>query len=95
MRLIFLYYDNGDYDPVYTGDQIKEAIKLGAHWAIDEFLKGLWHDASEKPENKALLVKFKNGLYRVTSYSFLVKEEGEKWCYLGDLFPEKEVRNEV
>ena len=26
-------------------------FKAGAHWAIQEFLKGLWHDASEEPRN--------------------------------------------
>lgn len=53
-------------EPVYLDYQIKQAIKLGAKWAINEFLKDLWHPASEKPSIKqgkccvTCLVKFKN-----------------------------------
>ena len=34
----------------YEGD-IKEAIGLGAKWAINEFIKELFHPASEVPRN--------------------------------------------
>lgn len=30
---------------------IEYAYKEGAHWAINEFLKDLWHDASEVPDD--------------------------------------------
>lgn len=36
-------------EPVYLDYQIKQAIELGAKWAIKEFLKDLWHSASEVP----------------------------------------------
>lgn len=42
------------------------AFKAGAKWAINEFLKNLWHPASEEPNIKqgeccvTCLVKFKN-----------------------------------
>lgn len=45
-----------------------EAFRAGANWAINEFLKDLWHPASEKPNIKqgecyvACLVKFKSGI---------------------------------
>ncbi len=29
---------------------IEEGFKEGAHWAINEFLKDLWHPASEEPK---------------------------------------------
>ena len=34
-------------------------FQAGAHWAIQEFLKGLWHDASEEPKghNPACLLE--------------------------------------
>ena len=44
----------------------KDAFKAGAKWAINEFLKNLWHPASEEPNIKqgeccvTCLVKFKN-----------------------------------
>lgn len=45
---------------------IEEDFKEGANWAINEFLKDLWHPASEKPNIKqgeccvTCLVRFKN-----------------------------------
>lgn len=44
----------------------RNGFKEGAKWAINEFLKDLWHPASEKPNIKqgecciTCLVKFKN-----------------------------------
>ena len=37
-------------EPVYLDYQIKQAIELGAKWAINEFLKDLWHQNTEKPD---------------------------------------------
>ena len=45
----------------YEGDT-KEAIKLGAKWAINEFLKDLWHPASEEPKNLEFIV-FTNDIF--------------------------------
>ena len=53
---------------------IEEGFKEGAHWAINEFLKNLWHPASEKPNLKqgeccvTCLVKFKNGSAELCVY---------------------------
>ena len=61
-------------EPVYLDYQIKQAIELGAKWAINEFLKDLWHPASEKPNLKqgeccvTCLVKFKNGSTELCVY---------------------------
>lgn len=36
----------------------KDSFKEGAKWAINEFLKDLWHPASEKPaDNEDILVE--------------------------------------
>jgi len=32
------------------------AFQAGANWAIQEFLKDLWHDANEKPKYKTLIL---------------------------------------
>lgn len=48
---------------MFTSDQLKRAISFGAHWVISEFLKDLWHDASEEPskEKPNLLVRDTSG----------------------------------
>ena len=51
----------------------KSAFKNGAHWAIQEFLKDLWHDAKEEPKEweKTILHQNKDGSFN----SFNVKKE--------------------
>ena len=37
----------------------REGFEAGTHWAIQEFLKGLWQDAEEEPKkDKFLLAEF-------------------------------------
>ena len=43
---------NGKNEYLYTEQQIKDAIGLGIRWAIEHFLKDLWHDAEEEPNIK-------------------------------------------
>ena len=53
---------------------ISSEFYSGAKWAINEFLKDLWHPASEKPVIKqgeccvTCLVKFKNGSTELCVY---------------------------
>lgn len=47
-------FDNDAKEEMFCKEDIKEAIKLGAHWAINEFLNDLnelLHPASEVPRN--------------------------------------------
>lgn len=44
-------FGNDDKEEMFYKEDIKEAIGLGAKWAINEFLKNLWHPASEVPRN--------------------------------------------
>ena len=47
-----IFNDEDEYkEEMYDSGQIKEAISLGAKWAINEFLKDLLHPASEVPRN--------------------------------------------
>lgn len=80
---------------------IEEGFKEGAEWAINDFLKDLWHDASEEiPKEKAeLFVKLGNeyfSAYRIEDYYYvtdinntcevLVKiYEVTRWLYIDDL----------
>ena len=44
-------FDNDAKEEMFYKEDIKEAIGLGAKWAINEFLKELFHPASEVPRN--------------------------------------------
>ena len=44
-------FDNDAKEEMFYKEDIKEAIKLGAKWAINEFIRDLWHPASEVPRN--------------------------------------------
>ena len=38
--------------------ELETAFETGAHWAINEFLKDLWHPASKEPDkNRICLVR--------------------------------------
>lgn len=41
-----IVFNNDEKEEMFYEGDIKEAIGLGAKWAINEFLKGLWHPAS-------------------------------------------------
>ena len=76
-----------------------ELFKDGAKWAINEFLKDLWHPVSEEPEeNKKLLVQYTNYMveddYEIdmniphVPWRYLVTTYNfKKWCYIEDLLP--------
>ena len=44
-------FDNDAKEEMFYKEDIKEAIELGAKWAINEFIKDLFHPASEVPRN--------------------------------------------
>lgn len=80
-------------------------FKEGAKWAINEFLKDLWHDASEKPllRNGKCLVVYNGGTIDIFKISFVYEmlsnygkdDMGWKyWCYVSDLLPKKGGENE-
>ena len=47
-----IVFNNDEKEEMFYKEDIKEAIGLGAKWAINEFLKDLWHPSSEKPEKR-------------------------------------------
>ena len=68
----------------------------GAHWAIEQFLKDLWHDANEVPkcEDKGILIKHKvldrieTGDYHIEYDSFILGEDfrnEEDWKEFKDI----------
>ena len=92
-------FDNDAKEEMFYKEDIKEAIGLGAKWAINEFLKDLWHPVSEEPEeNKKLLVQYTNYMveddYEIdmniphVPWRYLVTTYNfKKWCYIEDLLP--------
>ena len=83
-----------------------ELFKDGAKWAINEFLKDLWHPNTEEPDKR------KSDIITIGSYnyisihlkeSFIWKEESwrhsisrcqiTKWAYLYDILPKQKGGN--
>ena len=83
-----------------------ELFKDGAKWAINEFLKYLWHPNTEDPDKR------KSDIITIGSYnyislhfkeSFIWKEESwrhsisrcqiTKWAYLSDILPKQKGGN--
>ena len=83
-----------------------ELFKDGANWAINEFLKDLWHSIEEEPDKR------KSDIITIGSYnyislhfkeSFIWKEESwrhsisrcriTKWAYLSDILPKQKGGN--
>lgn len=74
-----------------------EDFKDGARWAINEFLKDLWHTVDEEPKlGKRVLVKI-NGNLSLFNSGFVVEHLRnfddhygiESWLYIDDLFPKE------
>ncbi len=51
-----------DYGSIYDSNYRIFGFKRGVKWAINEFLKDLWHPASKEPEeNRNILIEHKCG----------------------------------
>ena len=75
-----------------------EGFNSGAKWAINEFLKGLWHPASEEPKfGKGRLLVLINGGVSILNVGFVLDQLRnlhniygiEGWLYLDDLLPKE------
>ena len=98
-------FNNGDTEEMYDSGQIKEAISLGAKWAVNEFLEDLWHPASEEPKERdediiVLQDDDSNGnplyvsIVHARHDTFPWNEYCEdndiyKWCYFKEIAPRK------
>lgn len=79
-----------------------EDFKDGARWAINEFLKNLWHPNTEEPDKSKsdiITLGFDNDAYLQFKESILWNKESWrhsisrcqiiKWAYLSDILPKK------
>ena len=91
-------------DGELTSDKlIRAAFRCGAKWAINEFLKNLWHPNTEEPDKSKsdiITLGFDNDAYLQFKESILWNEESWrhsisrcqiiKWAYLSDILPKQE-----
>ena len=81
---------------------IEEGFKEGAKWAINEFLKYLWHPNTEEPDkakSNIITLGFDNDAYLQFKESIIWNEESWrhsisrcqiiKWAYLSDILPKE------
>ena len=91
-----IVFNNDEKEEMFYKDDIKEAIVLGAKWAINELLKGLWHKKDEEPEgyDELILLRYSVGNYYSLSQikyfkswkEFVERAPIENWLYIDDLF---------
>ena len=94
------YFIKYDEDPCVD---IEFAYKAGAKWAINEFLKDLWHSNTEEPDKSKsdiITLGFDKDAYLQFKESILWSEESwrhsisrcqiSKWAYLSDILPIQE-----
>lgn len=93
-------YNSGGVEEEMICLRGKDSFKEGAKWAINEFLKDLWHPASKKPllQNGKCLVVYNSGKVDIFSISFVYEmlsnygKDGmdwKCWAYVSDLFPKE------
>lgn len=79
-----------------------DGFNAGAKWAINEFLKDLWHPNTEEPDKSKsdiITLGFDNDAYLQFKESILWNEESWrhsisrcqiiKWAYLSDILPKE------
>ena len=89
-------FEDEDKMEMFDKEDIKEAIGLGARWAVNELLKDLWHPTSEEPKRHSYIM-FKttnnNGFgteYIDCSWKAIARcLQITQWLYIDDLLPKK------
>ena len=91
-----IIFDNDAKEEMFYKEDIKEAIGLGAKWAINEFLKNLWHQKDEEPEGYDELILLHYSEFNCYSLSqvkyfkswkeFVERAPIKEWLYIDDLF---------
>ena len=94
-------YCKATYGTVDDNPFIAEAFRKGAKWAINEFLKNLWHDAEEEPYSNLSPILLdgidregrqivKTSFFRSGYWNKTVEYYGIiRWLYIDDLFPKE------
>ena len=97
------YYCNNRYPASQDAPFIAEGFRHGAKWAINEFLKDLWHPISEEPrKDVSIMVEThndKNMFYYVWNRwqdnfypswtDAIICSRVSRWLYIDDLLPKE------
>ena len=95
-----IVFDNDEKEEMFYKEDIKEAIGLGAKWAINEFLKDLWHPSSEEPREFAEVLAEAKITESIKTYISFKRNDAlfknwaayslganiTRWLYIDDLF---------
>lgn len=88
----------------YNGSEPNDLLSLerwasfqdGAEWAQQEFIKTLWHDASEEPKDDTDIIVSRHSKYAMIHYSaggnwgsYIELVSVERWAYLDDILPKE------
>lgn len=98
-----IVFNNDEKEEMFYKEDIKEAIGLGAKWAINEFLKNLWHPASEEPREFAEVLAEAKITESIKTYISFKRNDSlfknwdayssganiTRWLYINDLFQKK------
>ena len=97
-----IVFNNDEKEEMFYKEDIKEAIGLGAKWAINEFLMDLWHDIFNEriPHGKRVIVEYTSDgciYYRSIKIpddiqwvrGFSCEKRLMRWLYIDDLFPKE------
>ena len=94
-----IVFNNDEKEEMFYEGDIKEAIGLGAKWAINEFLKNLWHPASEAPKRRCnyLLLHYKDkeeecfeaDVVDTKAWDCYIKGSLVEYINIDDLFPKE------
>lgn len=89
-------YNSGKVEDEMICLRGKDSFKEGAKWAINEFLKDLWHQTNKEPEgyDEWILLHYSVGNYyslaQVKEFKswkgFVKKMPIDGWLYVDDLF---------
>ena len=96
-------FDNDAKEEMFYKEDIKEAIGLGAKWAINELLKDLWHPASEEPIEFAEVLAEAKITESIKTYISFKRNDAlfknwdayssganiTRWLYVDDLLPKE------
>lgn len=98
-------YNSGEVEEEMICHRGKDSFKAGAKWMQEEFLKDLWHPASEIPsEEKPLIVEYSitdtikdYASFKRLSYSYVYWDwvsyyeiaNITRWLYIDDLLPKE------
>ena len=96
-------FNNDEKEEMFYKEDIKEAIGLGAKWAINKLLKDLWHPSSEEPreftevlaeakitESIKTYISFnRNGALFKNWNAYSSGANITRWLYIDNLFPKE------